>query len=448
MFKNNLFEKLYNSKKVDRYFLLLILFTILFKFITFEHYAESDEIASIALLSSFKTSLIKFWGHNHFLTTQIGNLIIYIFGVDIMKLRLLSLTCFIIMILLIQRYFKDYSKTFAFIFICLSINMIISYFSIYRGYAISSLLFTLVFFLIDFKKNNLENSRLLYLILALLIIHNESTLFLIIPILLVFNFEYLKNTNKFIFKAYKNLFLFFIIPFLSLLLMFSFTEGLYLKKIFINASNYMSIFPFIFNNFFNIISVGFFKLIFNEANSVSLFSNLDDSYILVKKDPYLFLIFVISLLKSIYFIFFKKDKDIIHLIIFIFFITFLLINRNGPTRIYTGFISFFIIYLLRDFNLDLIKNRFFNFKLFNIIIVLLIFIKLYSIEFPNVDTEKQSYITLKENLVNCDFPSDDHTEPPPAANKKRFERLLEYFVYLQECKKKPDINKFYKYYKS
>lgn len=447
MIKDNRIEKLYNSGKINKSIFIVILSIILFKFLTYEHYPETDEIASINLLSSVKTSFLKFSGHNHFLSTQLGNLIIYIFGVDIMKIRLLSLTYFFSMLFLVQVYLRDYTKTFIFIFIYLSVDVITGYFSLYRGYAISSLLFVFIFVLIDYKKNNLQNSKLLYFILALLLIHNETTILLVAPILIAFNFQYFKYKDKFQIRSYKNFILFFLLPFFSLYLIFCFTEGVLQRKIFITASNFKDIAPLIFNNFFSIIYDGFSKLTVNYSTNSKFFYNLSEFYTYIEKDPYLFSIFGISLLKSIYFIFFKKNKDIIHLIILIFFISFLLINRNGPTRIYTGFISFFIFYIIRDFHLDFFKTKTINPKtIFNTILILVIFTKLYNIDFIKVDDRKEykiykkEYIYFKKNLTNCNFPSKIH--------KEEFNKHLEYFVYLQECKKKPNINKFYKYYKS
>ena len=50
-------------------------------------------------------------------------------------------------------------------------------------------------------------------------------------------------------------------------------------------------------------------------------------------------------------------------VVFLFFITFLILNKNGPVRIYTGFITFFIIYILKDLNLLFLNNKF-NFYFF------------------------------------------------------------------------------------
>ena len=126
------------------FFLFLIILT--FKFLTYEHYPTHDEIVSVNILSSIKTSFIKFQNHNHLLSTWLGNIIIYTFGLDLMKIRLVSFLSFLLMSWVVQILFKDYMKTFLFLLICISINVIITYYSLYRGYAISSLLFSYIFF--------------------------------------------------------------------------------------------------------------------------------------------------------------------------------------------------------------------------------------------------------------------------------------------------------------
>ena len=441
MLKINSLIQQYKSLKIDGIIFIIILGIILFKFVTFEHYPEDDEVNSITLLSSLKTSLIKFWGHNHFLSTQIGNLIIFLFGVDIMKIRLLSLFSFFLILFLVQIKFRDYTKTFFYILIYLNVDIIITYFSLYRGYGILALVSALIFFLIDNKNYNFKYCKLIYFIMALMIVHLETSLYLVVPVLIAMNFKYLVSTNTIEVRSYKNFFLYFIIPLLCFFLMFSFTEGLYLAKIFVSFSNIHDVLPILFNNFFDLVYTGFLKLINNEANSIKLIQTFNYFVENVKNDPLLFLIFVISFFKSVYFIFFKKNKDIIHLIIFIFFITFFLINRNGPTRIYTGFISFFIIYILRDLNFNIFNNIKFNLKIiFHYIFLILIFYQLNNLNFVRLEVLKEKYLIFEKNLENCDFPSKYHLA--------EYDKHFEYFVYLQECNKKPDINKFYNYYKS
>lgn len=442
MSKKELVINLYKNSRIEGLIFIVILGIILFKFLTFDHYPVHDEVVSITLLSSFKTSLIKFMENNHFLSVQVGNLIISIFGVDIMKIRLLSLFSFFIILFTVQKQFKDFTKTFIYIFAFLYIDLIITYFSLYRGYGISALLSTLIFFLVDNKNYNIKKSKLLYFIMAIMILNIKSNLYLVLPILIAMNLKYFKNDNKFEIRLYKNFFLYFVIPILFLGFIFCFTGGLYKLKIFVSLSNIKDVTPIIFTNFFDLIYIGFKSLIHNDAIDVKLFSTFDYFAENIKKHSLFFSIFAISFLKSIYFIFLKKDKDLVHLIVFIFFITFLIINRNGPPRIYTGFISFFIIYILRDLNFDLFNIRKLNFKvILNFVLILSISFKFNNLDFVRTENDlMQKYSIFKKNLENCNFPSKYHVA--------EFNKHFEYYVYLQECKKKPNLNKFYDYYKS
>lgn len=50
------------------------------------------------------------------------------------------------------------------------------------------------------------------------------------------------------------------------------------------------------------------------------------------------------------------------------------------------------------------------------------------------------YLSFYNNLNDCNFPTQK--------NLLEFDKHLAYFVYLEKCKLKPDINSFYKFYKA
>ena len=56
MFKINLLKDYYKTGKVDGIILAIIIGIIFFNFITYEHFPHHDEVTSITLLSSIKTS--------------------------------------------------------------------------------------------------------------------------------------------------------------------------------------------------------------------------------------------------------------------------------------------------------------------------------------------------------------------------------------------------------
>ena len=191
MVNNILFKKLNNFDKFGWIILLSLIGLILIKFLNYEHYPVHDEVVSVTLLSDIKTSLIKFQATNHYISTQIGNILIKIFGVDLVKLRLISLISFFLIIIFFYKKTKDLNKVLLFILYCLSTDIIIEYYSLYRGYAISALLFTYIYFLMIDEMNKIKNLKIIYFILSVLIFHNQSNLFLIIPLLLVVTFNFL-----------------------------------------------------------------------------------------------------------------------------------------------------------------------------------------------------------------------------------------------------------------
>lgn len=434
----NLIKKLYHSEKFDWGILLILIGLILIKFLNYEHYPVHDEVTSVTLLSDIKTSLIKFQAHNHLISTQIGNLIIQMFGVDLIKLRLISLISFFLIIILFYKKTKDLNKTLLLIFVCLSADIIVTYYSLYRGYGISALLFAYIYFLLVDEANKVRNLKLIYLILSILIFHNQSNLFLIIPLIIVITYNFLNNSNKLSLYPYKIIFIYFCIPFFLILFVTSFIEGIRIQKLFLEISNLNFFIQLSVKDVFSIFLSGFMGIFFNEFTNVSLFENTKDFFNNIKDNIVLFSIFILSLIKSCYIIFYKKKINTIDYVVFLFFIIFLILNKNGPVRIYTGLISFFIIYLLINLNLSFLNQK----KLHLVLCFTLLFIitlKIFNLDFIKTKNYKENYISFANQINNCNFPKNKKTS--------EFNKHMEYFVYLIECKKKPNINRFYGFYK-
>ena len=197
---------------------------------------------------------------------------------------------------------------------------------------------------------------------------------------------------------------------------------------------------YIINNFFDILHKGFKGIFFNEYNNVKLSNSIDSFIYEIKKNILFFSIFIFAFLKSTYFIFFKKKYNLIDKIVLIFFIIFFLLDRNGPIRIYTGFVSFFIIYILRDLSFLYCNEKIFTKNFINNIIIIVILFQLINIKFVRIDSLEKQYLYLEQKLINCNFPSQDVFD--------EFEKKFIYYIYLEKCKLKPDINSFYKFYKA
>lgn len=319
-------------------------------------------------------------------------------------------------------------------------DVIITYYSLYRGYAISAFLFTYIFFLINENENLIKNFKIIYILLSILTFHNQSTLFLIIPIFISISISLIKENNKFNLSSLKIIFIYFFIPFVCFLFIFSLIEGIYLKKLFVYGSDIQKFLNILTINFFSTIYAGFIDLFFNRFTNVPLYENFSDFFLVIKENRLIFIIFLLSFAKSIYSIFIKKNANTIDYIILLFFIIFFILNKNPPARVYTGFISFFIIYCIKDINLSLLKLSKLKIKLITkYLLLILVILNLYNIEFIRTESLKKEYIIFSNKVKNCEFPSNKKTT--------EFNKHLEYFVYLQECKKKPDIDLFYKFYK-
>tara|TARA_B100000902_G_C27261733_1_gene891203 strand:+ start:350 stop:1666 length:1317 start_codon:yes stop_codon:yes gene_type:complete len=435
---DNFIKRLYNFEKFDWIILLTLIGLILIKFLNYEHYPVHDEIVSVTLLSDIKTSLIKFQATNHYISTQIGNIIIGIFGVDLVKLRLISLISFFLIIVFFYKKTKNLTNTILLILFCLTADIIIEYYSLYRGYAISAFLFTYIYFLMIDEKNKNKNLKIIYLILSILIFHNQSNLFLIIPLLLVISYNFLNSKNKFSLYPYKIIFVYFCIPFFVILSVTSFIEGIKAQKLFLEIVNFNFFTQLSTKDIFSIFLSGFKDIFFNKFTNVSLFGNIGEFLNNIKNNIILFSIFILALIKSSYVIFFKKKPNNIDYVIFLFFITFLILNRNGPVRIYTGFITFFLIYILYDMNFIFLNKTKFALIIKFTLLALLIF-KILNINFIKTKNLKKNYIFFANSIKNCNFPLNKKTS--------EFNKHMEYYVYLSECDIKPNINKFYKFYK-
>ena len=62
-----------------------------------------------------------------------------------------------------------------------------------------------------------------------------------------------------------------------------------------------------------------------------------------------------------------------------------------------------------------------------------------NLDFIKTKNYKENYISFANKISNCNFPKNKKTS--------EFNKHMEYFVYLIECKKKPNINRFYSFYK-
>ena len=166
---------------------------------------------------------------------------------------------------------------------------------------------------------------------------------------------------------------------------------------------------FILSNFFIVVKDSFlpgFNSLFlnvyvNNPKPILILDNMKDIFLgLLNNHFVLLLLLVISLTISIK-KFFSKNLNIFDKIIFIFFVFFVILNKDPFTRVFVGIIYFFIFYIF--INLEFIK--FFLFKNNKIIIIskyFLFLFFLYSLYYVQPSKEYQQLKTeiTKINNIN------------------------------------------------
>ena len=348
-----IFNKLKELNNIDFYlFCILFIFFTIKIFILNKHYIEHDELVNLTTYFYKETIFLKNFPNNHFFISLFGIIADFLFGTNLVLFKFINfLTLPLIFCIL---YFSFNKKVFIYILfsVYLFSDLLFVYSFILRGYYISSFLFCIIFYLLinnyRNKERHLLNLRFIYLICALQIINNISSIFLVAPILLAI----FLNEKKFNLKEkINNFLLFFFIPLLILNSIQIILTGIYLNNY---HESEKSMIILIINNFFKIYLSGFNNIYFANYTSVNLNTNLGNFVSQIKENSVIFLIFLFSFFISI-FNFLKKKINIFDYIILYFFLFFILINKFPPDRVYVGIIYFFIFYLF--FNYQNIEIR-------------------------------------------------------------------------------------------
>jgi hypothetical protein len=162
---------------------------------------------------------------------------------------------------------------------------------------------------------------------------------------------------------------------------------------------------------------------------------------MIGQNPIFFSIFVLSLIKALMSFFskskfFKKSQEL-DLVVILFFVFFILIDRLPFERVFIGFYFFFAFYLLLGFDLPRLNKLWTIFL--TCVLVLLISINLVKLDFSNnlgTNFYKRE-AALEKLFYDCKLNSVKLIET---------DRHVAYYIYLRNCKKKPDILEFYKFY--
>ena len=420
--------KKFNENYLIKFILILSLSFLYFNFYISEDsiVPETDEVVSITTFSDIRTLFLKYIPNNHVLLSILGLITNSIFGVKILLLRTISFI-FLSLILFITLKKSKYKITTVYLLLLISFYpLLIDYSFLYRGYILSSLFLTIIFFYLQNIQENIDNIKIIFVLSALLLFHSLSNVYLVIPLIFIISI-YLIKQKKIIILNY------FLIPLFILFSISIISTGIFLTKDLSLLENVEKVFSFSF--LLKIFVLGFNAIFFPNIDATDIIRNFDKLIISIISNYIIFTIFILAMIKSIYKII--KTPILIDYLVIGFFVTFFLINKIPPERVLLGYAIFFILYLVHD-----IKN--FENKIKYIIIsvsFLIIILNFYNHDFyinKNVHLVDKKIIKKITN-TNCELKLN---------SKNEFEYHYFYFKYLSDCNKIPNIFEFYKFYKS
>lgn len=428
--------------KLEKLLLIVLAIFLFYQFIFYSnHYPVHDEVKSITLLTSYKTFLLKFYGHNHYLTTIIGDLIIFFFGVKLELIRSISFFSFLTILFFFYKKYQSTTSVCLIYLIYINTELALQFSILYRGYYFAALLFVIIFFLIEnYKKNNYI---IIYILLSLLMFHNITSLFLVLPIIIYLIIEIFAVREK---KKEKLILLVIYFGFTSILLqsVSVIIQGIFDTKIYENGMKNTQVIKSLANNFLLVFNTGVDGIFFNKYTGAKLFSNLENFISNIYTHPLFFSVFIISFFKSIY-NFSMKRWDKYDLIILLFLITFFIINRYPPPRVYISFFFFFLFYIFNTppnfYKTTILGNK--NIFYINIILCGILFYQISHVNFLEKLYTYKEEIKKIETLLDCH--NSDFTK---TKNLNEFDKHLYYYTYMTKCDKKPNLDKFYIFYKS
>jgi hypothetical protein len=422
--------------------ILLIIFAILLlEFFLTDHFPEGDEVSSITQYTDIRSVFSKNYPNNHVLNSFLSFIINNLFGVNIVFLRFISILSLLAIIVLFFYLSKSYNLTFLLILAYLTNNLLITYSALYRGYYLQAFFFTITFILFKtINKNCILKIKIIYLLSCALLIHLVTSAYLILPILLVATYKLFYSNEFNLFYKIKCILLYFFIPLSITQLITYFITGLYNLRI-TNFSEVLSLFYNLDSYILSVLYQGFLLIYFNQWTNVRLSDNYTELFLMIGQNPIFFSIFVLSLIKALMSLFskskfFKKSQEL-DLVVILFFVFFILIDRLPFERVFIGFYFFFAFYLLLGFDLPRLNKLWTIFLTY--VLVFLISINLVKLDFSNnlgTNFYKRE-AALEKLFYDCKLNSVKLIET---------DRHVAYYIYLKNCKKKPDILEFYKFY--
>lgn len=433
-----------NYSYIFLFFFLIVLFLKLY--LNNQLVALGDELNSILVYSSnIKTLLLKNFPGNTTVFHFFGYLI-SIFSYKLFYYKLLSYFFFSINTFLIWRFCKFFSTKLLFL-ITLLFSFYIPYYAfVYSGYFFSSFIFILIFLLVEAYLENQKKLSLIFFLLFINFYNHLVNLYIIFPLIFILYF-YSKEKKSFFIK----LFLYFFIPSFLFYLVSIIITGLAVMKV--QSASYVYVLNFVNNNFFEIVTKGFNWIFFNKAYDLPLNLEVFEYLKSINSEDIHFFFSIIFLFILSFYFFIKRKKNYYFYIsiILLHFLLIVILNKKIYPRSYTGFIFIYYFILLKYFEFfyyNLNKKRIFRI-LVNSCLIFLIFYKLISIDYQkriyngitSTDfTFEQTNIVKRDLILNdCKIKNSSYLE---------MEKKVYYYLYINECNKKFDLEEFLFFYRS
>ncbi len=429
----------YNSIADRLFFLFLATCLIIFFYykIYLEDYipATGDELNAILVYtSSIKTLFVKNYPNNVTLFHLFGYIKTLIFGYDITSYRSINFVFILLHLWVLRKIGLNIIQILLFGSVLLLTTFTLQN-GLYIGYTFSSLIFCSIFYLM--KEN--RNDKIIFFLLFVQIYNHLVNLYLVIPIIILL---FISMSKK---RFIKNFIIYFFTPTCFLYLFSIVLTGIALLKI--QQTDLQYVINFFFNNFFEIIVIGFKGIFFYKtyaiAEKFNLFLFINTLY---QFDKIILFLLILSLVTSLLGYKFYKSSYI-YLIILFHFLVIIIINKDPAPRIFGGFTAFYLIVIF-DYLNNLKINFFSKSFLTKYLVILIPFYLVFNFNYSE-KLNQSSYardITYEPDKLskkilekNCILKNYNFTE----IEKKNF-----YFNYINICNKKFSLSEFLVFYRS
>ena len=134
----------------DIYLFIIIVAILILKIFYFNNqYILHDELVNLTTYYYKETIFLKNFPNNHLYISFLGMIFEYIFGTNLLFLRLINFLAFLLILYFANKILRNKLKLYLIFLIFLISDILFTYSFVLRGYYISSLLFVVIFF--DFK---------------------------------------------------------------------------------------------------------------------------------------------------------------------------------------------------------------------------------------------------------------------------------------------------------